>query len=79
MVMRKIPSGLEAAGAIDTRLTTGKDRRKVNSIFCSNTDNSKISQANKWGIFTKCKSNGLRLLSFSLSTVLKITGILLSY
>lgn len=59
MVMRMISSGWVPAVSTDPLLTTGIDGIRDNSIFCSNTDNSKISQANKPGIFTKCKPDRL--------------------
>lgn len=59
MVMRTISSGRVPAVSADPLLTTGTDRIRDNSIFCSNTDNSKIIQGNKQGIFTKCKPDRL--------------------
>lgn len=59
MVMRMISSGLVPAVSTDPLLTTGIDGIRDNSVFCSNTKYSKISQANKPGIFTKCKPDRL--------------------
>lgn len=59
MVMSMIPSGLVPAVSTDPPLAMGIDRIKDNSIFCSNTGSSKISQANKPGTFTKCKPDRL--------------------
>lgn len=59
MVMRMISSRLVPAVSTNPLLTTGMDGIRDNSVFCSNTENSKISQANKPGIFTKRKSDRL--------------------
>ena len=59
MVMRMISSRLVPAVSTNPLLTTGMDGTRDNNVFCSNTENSKISQANKPGIFTKCNSDRL--------------------
>lgn len=53
MVAGMLPSGRAPAASTVPRLTAGKGGKRDNSIFPSNTDNSKISPANEPGTFTE--------------------------